>query len=83
MLVHEIRPWVVYFCVMKLEKSIKKDLEIISIKNVAFSLPSRVKENLLFIHVCGGCDTTSALFGQGKTAVPKFVESNGYFARHL
>ena len=63
-------------------KSIKKDLEIISIKNVASSLPSHVKENLLFIRAWGGCDTTSALFGQGKTAVLKFVESNGDFARH-
>ena len=42
-----------------------------------------MKENLLLIHACDGCDATSALFGQGKTAVPKFVESNGYFARHL
>ena len=42
-----------------------------------------MKENLLFIHACDGCDATSALFGQGKTAMPKFVESNGYFARHL
>ena len=58
-------------------KSIKKDLEIISIKNVAFSLPSHVKEYLLFIHAWGDCDTTSGLFGQGKTAVLKFVESNG------
>ena len=32
------------------KKSIKKDLEIISIKNVQCSLPSHVKENLLFIH---------------------------------
>ena len=32
------------------KKSIKKDLEIISIKNVQSSLPSHVKENLLFIH---------------------------------
>ena len=54
-------------------KSIKKDLEIISIINVTSSLPSHVKENLLFIHAWGGCDTTSALFGQGKTAVLKFV----------
>ena len=61
-------------------KSIKKNLEIISIKNVAFSLPSHVKENLLFIHAWGGCDTTSVLFGQGKAAVLKIVESNGDFA---
>ena len=54
-------------------KSIKKNLEIISIINVTSSLPSHVKENLLFIHAWGGCDTTSALFGQGKTAVLKFV----------
>ena len=61
-------------------KSIKKNLEIISIKNVAFSLPSHVKENVLFIHAWGGCDTTSVLFGQGKAAVLKIVESNGDFA---
>ena len=61
-------------------KSIKKNLEIISIKNVAFSLPSHVKENVLFIHAWGSCDTTSVLFGQGKAAVLKIVESNGDFA---
>ena len=65
------------------KKSIKEDLEIISIKNVASSLPSHVKENLLFIHACGGCDTTSVLFGQGKIVVLKLVGSNGDFARHL
>ena len=63
-------------------KCIEKDLEIISIKNIASSLPSHVKENMLFIHAWGGCDTTSALFGQRKTAVLKFAESNGDFARH-
>ena len=62
-------------------KSIKKDLEIISIKNVTSTLPSHMKENLLFIHALGGCDTTSALFGQGKTAVLKFVELKGDFAQ--
>ena len=55
-------------------KSIKKD--IIIIKNVASNPLSHVKENLLFIHAWGGCNTTSAVFGQGKTAVLKFVESN-------
>ena len=64
-------------------ESIKKDLEIISIKNVASTLPSHVKENLLFIHAWGGSDTTSMLFGQGKTAVLKLVESNGDFDRYL
>ena len=64
-------------------KSIKKDLEITSIINVTSNLPSHVKENLPFIHAWGGCDATSALFSQGKTAVLKFVESNGDFARHL
>ena len=42
-----------------------------------------MKENLLFIHACDGCDATSALFRQRKRAVPKLVESNGYFVRHL
>ena len=60
----------------KARKSFKKDLKIISIKNVASNLLIHIKENLLFIHAWGGCDTTSALFGQGKTAVLKFVESN-------
>ena len=77
------RPWVIYFCVTKLGKASKKNLEIISIKNVASSLPTHVKENLLCIHAWGGCDTTSALFSQRKTAVLKFVESNCDFARHL
>ena len=63
-------------------KSIKKDLEMISIKNAASSLPSYVKENLLFIHAWSGCGTTLGLFDQGKTVVLKFVESNGDFAPH-
>ena len=64
-------------------ESIKKDVEIISIKkNVASSLLSHVKENLRFIHAWGGSDTTSTLFGQGKTAL-KLVESNGDFDRYL
>lgn len=65
------------------KKSIKKDLEIISIKSVASNLPSYVKECLLFIHAWSGCDTTSALFGQGKTAVLKFLEANCGFAQKI
>jgi len=65
------------------KKSIKKDLEIINIKNVASNLPSYAKECLLFIHAWSGCDTTSALFGQGKTTVLKFLKSNSNFAREL
>ena len=71
------------FLYHKARKNIEKDLEIISIKNVASSLPCHVKENLLFVHAWDGCDTTSALFGQEKTAVLKFLKSNGDFSRHL
>ena len=65
------------------KKSIKKHLEIINIKNVASKLALHVKENLLFIHAWGGCDTTSATFGQGKTGILKFVESNSNFSRNV
>ena len=64
-------------------KSIKKDVEIINIKDVSSKLAIHVKENLLFIHAWGGCDTTSATFGQGKTGMLKFVESNRTFSQDV
>ena len=47
-------------------KSIKKHLELISIKETVSVLPEQVIRNLLFIHAWGGCDTTSAIYNQGK-----------------
>ena len=64
-------------------KSIKKDLEIISIEDIVSHIPKHVKENLLFIHAWGGCDTNSATFGQGKIATLKLIESNRDFAENV
>ena len=36
-------------------------------------LSPTVKDNLLFIHAWGGCDTTSATFGHGKSKILKLV----------
>ena len=57
-------------------KSIKKDLEIFSIKENVDILSDRVVKNLLFIHAWSGCDTTSATFSHGKTQLMKIVERN-------
>ena len=35
------------------------------------------------LHGWGGCDTTSAAFGQGKTAVMKLVEQNSTFIQNI
>lgn len=64
-------------------KSIKKDLELISVKETVTLLPDHVCRNILFIHAWGGCDTTSAAFGQGKTAVMKLVEQNSNFIQKI
>lgn len=37
---------------------------------------SPVKEHILFLHAMSGCDTTSALFNQGKTKLLKTLEKN-------
>ena len=46
-------------------------------------MPEHVCRNLLLIHAWGGCDTTSATFGQGKTTIMKFVEKNSSFILNI
>ena len=42
-----------------------------SIKESSSSLSPDMKSNLLFVHPFSGCDTTSAVFGIGKTTAFK------------
>ena len=46
-------------------------------------MKEHVCRNLLFIHAWGGCDTTSATFGQGKTTIMKLVEKNNPFIQNI
>ena len=64
-------------------KGIKKPLEFISVKDTVSLMPEHVCRNLLFIHAWGGCDTTSATFGQGKTAIMRLVEKNNPFIHNI
>ena len=55
-----------------------QSMKLVNIKTIAQSLDRNVMKNLLFIHAWGGCDTTSATFNQGKTAVMKLVKKGDH-----
>ena len=59
---------------MKSEPKKYQSMKLVNIKNIAQNLSRNAMKNLLFIHAWGGCDTTSATFSHGKTAILKFVE---------
>ena len=42
---------------------------------MAKKLNENIVKHILFIHAWSGCDTTSAIFNQGKNKIMKFVES--------
>ena len=48
-----------------------KPFTLVNIRERAKMLKPIVKDNLLFIHVWGGCDTTSATYGHGKIRILK------------
>ena len=45
-----------------------------SIREASQSLSQKIKDIILFIHAFSGCDTTSALYGVGKTSMLKKFE---------
>ena len=63
---------------MKSEPKKYQSMKLVNIKTIAQSLDRNVMKNLLFIHAWGGCDTTSAIFNQGKTAVMKLVKKGDH-----
>ena len=48
-----------------------------SIKNTRDNMSYTVKKYILFLHDISGCDTTSALFRQGKKKAVKIIENKG------
>ena len=48
-------------------------LKLVNIERYSMKLSPAVKNNLLFVHAWGGCDTTSATFGHGKSKILKLV----------
>ena len=53
--------------------------KLTNVRRVAENLNYNVIKNLLFIHACSVCDTTSAILNQGKTALMKFIANNNVF----
>jgi hypothetical protein len=51
-------------------------VKIINIRSVVNDLNQSILGNLLAIHAWGGCDTTSAIFGHGKTKIMKLAEKS-------
>jgi hypothetical protein len=48
-------------------------IELLSIRSVKNSIGNNTAQQLLAIHAISGCDTTSALYGQGKVSVMKKI----------
>ena len=46
------------------------------INKIAKSHESTVRRNILFIHAWSGCDTTSAIFGHGKSLLLKKITTS-------
>ena len=59
----------IYFCTEKSKKTW-------SIRDIIRTVGPLVKHHILFLHAWTGCDTTSAIFGQGKTSLLKKLESS-------
>ena len=59
---------------MRSEPKKQQNLKLRNVGRIANCLERNVLKYLLFIHAWGGCDTTSATFNQGKTAILKLVE---------
>ena len=57
-------------------KSKQEERRLYNIKEVAARLKQEVLSNILAIHAWGGCDTTSASYGIGKTKVVKLVQQS-------
>ena len=59
----------IYFCSDKSRKTW-------NIRDIIKSVTPLVKHHVLFLHAWTGCDTTSAIFGQGKTSLVKKLQSS-------
>ena len=59
---------------MRSEPKKKSPLKIVNIEKNVSKVSSVITKNLLFIHAWGGCDTTSAISGYGKTKVLNLVK---------
>ena len=59
---------------MRSEARKNQNLRLVNIKKVLEHLNCNVIKNLLFIHAWGGCNTTSAIFNQGKTVIMNLIE---------
>lgn len=46
----------------------RKGLKLINIRVLREEIGD-INSHILFVHACGGCDTTAALYGQGKVAI--------------
>ena len=49
-----------------------------SIDKIIASIGSIVQKHILFLHAWTGCDTTSAIFGHGKTSLLKKIKQHKY-----
>ena len=47
-----------------------------SIRDIVQTISPVVRENILFLHAWSGCDTTSAIYDQGKTSLTKKIQSS-------
>ena len=54
----------------------KKKLKVFNVKEASEMLDMDIKHLLLFVHAFGGCDTTSAIFDKGKSAVKKLLDKS-------
>ena len=53
-----------------------------SIRKIINSMEPVVKKHILFLHAWTGCDTTSSIYGQGKTSLIKKIKSSRELQRH-
>ncbi len=65
----------VYF-LSEARKSQKKGLLVWKIHNLVMKAGEAVIPHLLFVHAWSGCDTVSAIFGQGKTNLLKKLKES-------
>ena len=60
------------------KKDITKTVPIYSIEDITLSLGSNLKILILFIHAWSGCDTTSSMYGLGKTSIMKKLQNSNH-----
>ena len=58
------------------KKSQKKNLVVLKIRDITSKVGQVITANILFLHAWSGCDTTSATYGHGKTALLKKIKDS-------